>query len=682
MATLESRRYLFLLNRPNIQNRRLAYERARKLGLSVPAQYADAALEIIAPPDKAEALFESGLFSSYTKKTVSTAHMERVPPTQRRAVRLWNERFSKESLENKKRDNGYGVSWGSAKIPAPAPFAPVDVRELERRVAKFLAQNTKRRPSKPIWGKRRLNPDKLTTADRVWLEKEFRERLKDEALAYHLIRTLPNLSHATRKIVLDLSWLEDLIKILAELMEEDSCWEMHGENSVGIVIVESSKTGGPKFSASKTDQIINEITAGLSWLVSEHPENDLSWVYDIQDVQVNADNKANLNDLDFDYDSYWALPAMALVQYQGNSYTASVDDIDKYREDMRLTNLSKHATVIFVSAFGSSWHAYSTGGKRAIIMAPNHPNLDGNVDKFERIGAHEMCHKFGAKDEYTGNGTPCSSCGGGHGCDAIPNGNCGECAKPHVTCVMHKREFELCQYTRAQIGWSDLFVELFTEDEFLAGTDDDVWLDIGDRTFVLDTPNVDDREAGDRNGYAIWTGGNLPLEEIKRILIRKSADSMNGGWKLRRVRVFHKGEVICDESPSQWLEDEATRFFLAKAFNNSLVNKLRIEVTTGTESFAGTDDDVTLELAGREWNLDTTANDFENGQTNNFKLDPRTGLYVNDIHTITIRKSSDGAFGGWLLKGLKLIVNDNTLYNKQNINKWLEDDDRIFTDAI
>jgi hypothetical protein len=355
--------------------------------------------------------------------------------------------------------------------------------------------------------------------------------------------------------------------------------------------------------------------------------------------------------------------------------------MDKYREDMRLSNFSRHATIIFVSAFGSSWHAYSTG-RRAIVMAPNHPNEDGNVNEYDRTSAHEMCHKFGARDEYTGSGTPCSSCWGQHGCDDIPNGNCGECARPYVTCVLHTRQFELCQYTRGQIGWSDLFVELFTEDEFLAGTDDRVWIDIGDRTFVLNTPNVDDRESGSRNGYAVWAGGNLQRDDIKRLLVRKSSDSINGGWKLRRVRVMHKGEEICDESPHVWLEDEATRFFLAKTFDDTIVNKLRLEVTTDDELFSGTDDDVTLELAGREWNLDTTANDFEAGQTNTFRLDPRTGFYVADIHTITIRKSSDGIFGGWRLKGLKLIVNGTTLYNNQSINKWLEDDDRIFTDAI
>jgi hypothetical protein len=457
---------------------------------------------------------------------------------------------------------------------------------------------------------------------------------------------------------------------------------MHGETSIGIVIVESSRSGGPKFSAAKTDQMIAEIDDGLSWLVAEHPENDLSWVFDIQETQIDVADDDDLDGNDFDYDGYWIFPAMQQVNFAGNTYPGSREGIDAYREDMRLQNFSKHATVIFVSSFGSSWHAYSTG-RRAIIIAPNHENLDGNVDKMERITAHEMCHKFGAADEYTGEGTPCSSCGGGHGCDDVPNGNCGDCARPHVTCVMHKKEFRLCQYTRGQIGWSDIFVELWTEDEFLAGTNDTVWLDIGDRTFSLNTPDVDDREAGHRNGYAVWAGGTLERSAIKRVLIRKASDSWDGGWKLKRVRVFHRGDEICDDSPHVWLEDENLRFHLAKAFDDRLVNTLKLEVTTADDEWwTGTDDDVTLELAGEEWNLDTNANDFESGQTNTFKLDPKTGLYVSELRTITVRKSPDGVFGGWKLKGLKLIVNGSTLYNNQGIDKWLEGDHRVFTDAI
>jgi len=89
---------------------------------------------------------------------------------------------------------------------------------------------------------------------------------------------------------------------------------------------------------------------------------------------------------------------------------------------------------------------------------------------------------------YTRSGTPCSSCDTLHGCDNIPNGNCGACAHPRQTCVMDANSHRLCGYTRGHIGWADLFVETTTADEQWAGTDDDVWIDIGDREFVLDTP--------------------------------------------------------------------------------------------------------------------------------------------------------------------------------------------------
>jgi hypothetical protein len=45
-------------------------------------------------------------------------------------------------------------------------------------------------------------------------------------------------------------------------------------------------------------------------------------------------------------------------------------------------------------------------------------------------------------------------------------------------------------------------------------------------------------------------------------------------------------------------------------------------------------------------------------------------------------KSSDGVAGGWKLKGVQIIANGNTIYNNQAINKWLEDDDRVWSASI
>ena len=49
---------------------------------------------------------------------------------------------------------------------------------------------------------------------------------------------------------------------------------------------------------------------------------------------------------------------------------------------------------------------------------------------------------------------------------------------------------------------------------------------------------------------------------------------------------------------------------------------------------------------------------------------------------MTLSKSADGFAGGWKLKGLEIIVNGTAVYNKQGINRWLEDDSRTWTDSV
>jgi len=110
------------------------------------------------------------------------------------------------------------------------------------------------------------------------------------------------------------------------------------------------------------------------------------------------------------------------------------------------------------------------------------------------------------------------------------------------------------------------------------------------------------------------------------------------------------------------------------------VNRLEAKVTTADVSWAGTDDDVTLTLAGRNWNLDNEGHDdFERGHTDTFQLDPGTGLHLSDLHSVRIHKSPDGFAGGWKLKGLELVANGNTIYSNQSISRWLEDDDRTWS---
>ena len=54
------------------------------------------------------------------------------------------------------------------------------------------------------------------------------------------------------------------------------------------------------------------------------------------------------------------------------------------------------------------------------------------------------------------------------------------------------------------------------------------------------------------------------------------------------------------------------------------------------------------------------------------------GLKVGDISRVQIEKSPDGAAGGWRLRGVKLVVNGRTLYSRDGIERWLEDDHRTW----
>ncbi len=449
---------------------------------------------------------------------------------------------------------------------------------------------------------------------------------------------------------------------------------MTGEMSVGVVFVESSRSGGPTFSTAERSDICNEIIAGLNWLSAAHPGRNLRWVYDFQFISIDVADGDDQSD-----EAYWRDPAMSQVSYHQNTYPGTWGAVAEYREDMRLRNNSEHAITVFATPYGTDWHAYASGSRLTLARRNNWGNW--GLGALDRITSHEVCHLFGAADEYTGSGTPCNTCNSLHGCDQVRNGNCGACADFREDCVMDANAGRLCSWTRGQIGWSHLFVELTTADDAWAGTDDDVVLDIGERTFVLDNTGVDDRERGDVQGYALWVP-DLDREEIKRILIRKGADGFSGGWKLARIRVWFRGDLICDRSPNRWLEDE-TLTWAGCTIDNDWVNTLRVRISTADVGWAGTDDDVTIRLAGRTWTLDNSwHNDFERGNTDTFDLDPGTGLRRSAISSVRIHKSQDGWGGGWKLKGVQVIANGSTLYDNQSINRWLEDSDRTWVGSL
>ncbi len=665
--------YLFVLTEPSLERRHALSTQLRELGAVVVAEYGDGAVEALASPQHLEAVRGGGGGVVALRGAMSREHLDRLPAETRMVVEWWNRRFTPAARRARLDRSEEGRSWGSEDRDPPLPHSAIDPEAFLDLLHRMEQERDVRLVVPDADSEGKTPPAPMSAKEFTLFERRLAKRYQSDTLGYHLARLGARLGPQYTKLLMDLpDWLLELVWELTH--PEDGCWKMTGEMSVGLVFVESSRRGGPTFSTAERADICAEIFDGLNWLAASHPAHDLRWVYDFHFTRIDVADGTDASD-----EAYWRDPAMEQVTYHGTTYAGTWSGVGDYREDMRARNRSEHGIVVFVTPYGNSWHAYAGGGRVTLARRNNWGGWGrGTIDA---IAAHEMSHLFGSADEYTGSGTPCSTCGSLHGCDNVPNGNCGACAHPQEPCVMDRNSHRLCSWTRGQIGWSHLFVELRTADESWAGTDDDVWLDIGGHSFVLDNTDIDDRERANVQGYAVWAPW-LTREDIKRIMIRKSSDGFAGGWKLARVRVWFHGVLICDQSPNQWLEDDHLTW-TGCVFDRDWIGALRIKVSTADVAWAGTDDDVSITLAGRTWNLDNAwHDDFERGHTDTFDLDPGTDLRRSSISSVRIHKSPDGIAGGWKLKGVQVIADGSTIYSNQGINRWLEDSSRTWVGTV
>jgi hypothetical protein len=108
------------------------------------------------------------------------------------------------------------------------------------------------------------------------------------------------------------------------------------------------------------------------------------------------------------------------------------------------------------------------------------------------------------------------------------------------------------------------------------------------------------------------------------------------------------------------------------------LESVEVEVKTGDERWAGTDDDIYLRLGERRFPLDKRGQqDFERHDRDTYSVPiddaVRDGMRVGDIYMVKIEKDPDGLAGGWELDGVKLQVNGRLVYDNQGIHTWLGD---------
>lgn len=127
---------------------------------------------------------------------------------------------------------------------------------------------------------------------------------------------------------------------------------------------------------------------------------------------------------------------------------------------------------------------------------------------------------------------------------------------------------------------------------------------------------------------------------------------------------------------------------------------LDIIVTTGNQTFAGTDDEVNIYLGNASnpnyyWaaTLDTAStndpNPFEQGATNTFQFKnilqpsgmPLPAVLLQEVK-IGKAKGSKWGQGDWMLAGLKIVADGLTLYDNQSINVELNNSRSYFSDNL
>ncbi len=678
--------YLFLLAKPSYSALQSATQSARKNGLIVAAKFHQHAIIVLGDKPQMSRLYETKLFQYHTPKAVPKTVWSKLENPMLAVVSSWNHRFSKTyKAEVVARDKEKVKSWDKASS-VPAFHSHFEPEILLKKIKEIGAERKLRKPKESTTELIKKYKIDFKGGGLGAIIEYLKQLLK---LKYHpFIRGFVyRLNYPDIKWVLKPSWAGATVDAISALEAGEPCRTLHGEISIGVVFVDSTPGIGRIVSQTHKNSLQLQIQEGLTWLTTEHPSGNLSFNYDFHTVEIDTPNMPNSNDgASTSADSYWRNPGIGAVNFNGTTFTPDDAGIAAYKQAMMQAHGSDDAVVYFITRYGSSSPGYSSG-ERFISITEYADDWASIAPRKRATASLLLLYQFGAESEYGGGGTPCSSCEEEFGCDHIPNGNCRTCAISYRRCIMHATYLQdLCEYTKGQIGWADIFVELTTDDEYYSGTKDNVWLDIGHRTYQLSL-DVRDKKRRDRDGYAIWDGGNITRDQIKRILIRKDEDGTGGsggGWKLRGVKVFHDCEMIANDSPGVWLQNYDLHYLSNSYadFNNNLVNSLELRVITGDVYGAGTDSRVTLQIGGRNFPLESSQNDFSRDSNRTYILDPGTGLRVADITVIQITKSISWGTA-WHLAGLTLIVNGDTIYENLSINQWLDNDDtRFFNDVV
>ncbi|HEX8681477.1 MAG TPA: hypothetical protein VF707_04135 [Ardenticatenaceae bacterium] len=219
-----------------------------------------------------------------------------------------------------------------------------------------------------------------------------------------------------------------------------------GSVAVGLILV-NGPTPALQFTGNERTKVIAEVQDGLGWLAAQEPRANITWVYDIRDVNVVV--PANFQPENNSYEAKeapWRNAAMAQL-----GFSASFQGVWDYVLAIRQQYQTDWAYVAFFTK-GYPIHHFAYASKPRLVM--DYFNGGWGPDSIAEVFTHETGHIFGCPDEYS-TVTKLCQCNTQYGFLKEINGNCDQCPTPQINCLMGANERALCNYTRIHFGWRD-----------------------------------------------------------------------------------------------------------------------------------------------------------------------------------------------------------------------------------
>ncbi|MBX7046620.1 MAG: glycoside hydrolase [Ignavibacteria bacterium] len=220
---------------------------------------------------------------------------------------------------------------------------------------------------------------------------------------------------------------------------------MNGKIAVGVLVISGPQADNVNITIDEYYKVLTEVAEGNTFLATACYEANITFVLTSFYITISASPQPNL-DCTASLDNSRACEAVFRnPALQAIGFDPSYDGVVALVKSLMAANTTNWGYVSFFSKYPMQGDGYAYG-------VNTYMNLT-KWDEMSEVYVHEVCHVFGAADEYD---EPPVVCGcGNYGTYPTPNNNCAACPyTPKVPCLMeHFWEKYLCNWSRGQIGW-------------------------------------------------------------------------------------------------------------------------------------------------------------------------------------------------------------------------------------